>query len=96
MICVHTLRGGEIWINPDLIVTIESPGHDTHVVMADGHRLTLSDNPASIAAAVVRYRASVIAAAETLQDALTPSSDPAPAAGTSAYADTPTSGPQEV
>ena len=32
MICLHRLRGDELWVNPDLMVFVENNGHDTITV----------------------------------------------------------------
>ena len=71
MICLHRLRGDELWINPDLIVFSENTGHDTVVTLADGNRVTVAEPPESIATAVMQFRSSVLAAAENLSTIFT-------------------------
>lgn len=71
MICVHRLRGEELWVNPDLVLYVESAGKDTHITLADGGHLAVAETPSEVASAVVAYRASVLAAAECLERTLT-------------------------
>jgi uncharacterized protein YlzI (FlbEa/FlbD family) len=66
MICLHRLRGEEFWLNPDLVVFVESAGHDTVVTLADGNRVAVGEQPSEVAAAVMRFRSSIIAAADEL------------------------------
>jgi uncharacterized protein YlzI (FlbEa/FlbD family) len=66
MICLHRLRGDELWVNPDLIVFAENTGHDTIVTLADGNRVTVAEPIETVATSVMQYRASVLAAAENL------------------------------
>jgi uncharacterized protein YlzI (FlbEa/FlbD family) len=66
MICLHRIRGSEFWLNPDLIVFTESNGHDTVVTLADGNRVSVVEPVEEVAAAVMKFRASVLAAAENL------------------------------
>ena len=66
MICLHRIRGDELWVNPDLIVFAENSSHDTVVTLADGNRVTVTEPVEAIAAAVMQFRASVLAAAENL------------------------------
>jgi uncharacterized protein YlzI (FlbEa/FlbD family) len=66
MICLHRIRGDELWINPDLIVFAENSAHDTVVTLADGNRVTVIEPVEEIASSVMQFRASVLAAAENL------------------------------
>lgn len=66
MICLHRLRGEELWVNPDLVVFCEHNGHDTVVTLADGNRVTVAEPVEEVAANVMQFRASVLAAAENL------------------------------
>lgn len=66
MICLHRLRGEELWVNPDLVVFCEHNGHDTIVTMADGNRVTVAEPVEEVAASCMQFRASVLAAAENL------------------------------
>jgi uncharacterized protein YlzI (FlbEa/FlbD family) len=71
MICLHRLRGDELWVNPDLIVFAERNGHDTVVTLADGNRVTVCEPVQEIASAVMQFRSSVLAAAENLSTIFT-------------------------
>jgi len=73
MICLHRLRGDELWVNPDLIVLAEHNGHDTVVTLADGNRVTVNEPVEAIASAVMQFRSSVLAAAENLSTIFTQS-----------------------
>ncbi|MBI4885063.1 MAG: flagellar FlbD family protein [Actinobacteria bacterium] len=66
MICLHRIRGDELWINPDLIVFAEQTAHDTVVTLADDNRVSVCEPVQEIASAVMQFRASVLAAAENL------------------------------
>ncbi len=66
MICLHRIRGDELWVNPDLIVFAESNGHDTIVTLADANRVTVMEPVEEVASAVMQFRASVLAAADNL------------------------------
>ncbi len=66
MICLHRIRGEELWMNPDLIVFVESTGHDTVITLADGNRVLVQEAPADVSAAVLRFRSTVLAAADEL------------------------------
>ena len=66
MICLHRLRGEELWINPDLVVFCESNGHDTVVTLADGNKVAVAEPVEEVAASCMQFRASVLAAAENL------------------------------
>lgn len=71
MICLHRLRGDELWVNPDLIVFVENIGHDTVVTLADGNRVTVNEPVEEISSKVMQFRASVLAAADNLSTIFT-------------------------
>ena len=62
MILVHRLRGEPMFINSDLIESIESTP-DTIVTMVDGRRLVVSESPDAVVDSIRSYRAALIAAA---------------------------------
>ncbi len=66
MICLHRLRGEELWVNPDLVVFCENNGHDTVVTLADGNKVIVAEPVEEVAASCMQFRASVLAAAENL------------------------------
>ncbi|MCE9620950.1 MAG: flagellar FlbD family protein [Actinomycetia bacterium] len=71
MICLHRLRGDELWINPDLIVFAEQTAHDTVITLADDNRVSVCEPVEQIASAVMQFRACVLAAAENLATVFT-------------------------
>lgn len=74
MICLHRIRGEELWVNPDLIVFVEGTGHDTVVTLADGNRVLVQEPPKDVSAAVLRFRSTVLAAADELGSFFVPPS----------------------
>jgi flagellar protein FlbD len=70
VILVHRLKGQPMFINADLIESVESTP-DTVVILADGRRYVLSDRPEDIVERSVRFRASVLVAAEEMRTTTT-------------------------
>ncbi len=66
MVLVHRLKGEPLFLNADLIESIEALP-DTVVTLADGRRIVLSDDPQDIVARITEYRASIIVAADQLR-----------------------------
>ena len=66
MVLVHRLKGEPLFLNADLIESIESLP-DTVVTLADGRRLVVADGPDEIVERITRFRASVLVAAEDLR-----------------------------
>ncbi len=66
MILVHRLKGEPLFINSDLIETVEATP-DTVVGLADGRKIVVSESPEEIVDRARRYRASVIVAAEQIR-----------------------------
>lgn len=68
MILVHRLRGEPMFINEDLIESIEATP-DTVVTLVDGRKLVIADCPDDIVERARMYRASVlVAVGEMRQD----------------------------
>jgi flagellar protein FlbD len=65
MILVHRLHGEALFINADLIETVEA-APDTIVTLVDGRTILVSEAPAEIVTAIAGFRASVIVAADEL------------------------------
>jgi len=65
MICVHKLKGEDLWVNPDLIAFVEPAhtGNDTLLTLTDGRHLVIADAPADVAERVRLHRARVLALA---------------------------------
>lgn len=66
MVLVHRIKGEPLFLNADLIESIEALP-DTVVTLADGRRLVLSDDPEELVERIVQFRASVLVAAESLR-----------------------------
>lgn len=66
MILVHRLRGEPMFINEDLIESIEARP-DTVVTLVDGKKHVLADDPEDIVERARVYRASVLVAVEELR-----------------------------
>ena len=64
MIAVHRLTHPEcpLWLNPDLIQQIEQTP-DTVILLTNGTRLVVDEEPAAILELVRRWRATVVAMA---------------------------------
>jgi flagellar protein FlbD len=67
VVLVHRLKGEPIFINADMIESIEACP-DTVVVLVDGRRFVLSDRPEQIVARICQFRASVLVAADDLRN----------------------------
>jgi flagellar protein FlbD len=67
MIRLSRLNGSEVYLNADLVATVEAH-HDTVVTLVDGRTYVVSDTAQQVVDAVTRYRASVLALAEHLVD----------------------------
>ena len=72
MIVVHPLRGEEVFLNADLIESIEETP-ETVITLVDGRRIAVSDAPEDIAERVVRYRGAILASAEQIRGGSRPS-----------------------
>ncbi len=67
MVLVHRLKGEAVFLNADMIESIEARP-DTVVVMVDGRTFVLSDRPEEIVERIRGFRASVLVAADELRD----------------------------
>ena len=63
MIRLTRLNGSEMYLNADLVATVESH-HDTVVTLVDGKTYVVTESAEQVVAEVTAYRASVLAAAE--------------------------------
>jgi flagellar protein FlbD len=57
------LNGSEMYLNADLVATVESH-HDTVVTLVDGKTYVVLESAAVVVENITSYRASVLAAAE--------------------------------
>lgn len=67
MILVHRLKGEPLFVNSDLIDTIEATP-DTVISLADGRKLVVGETPEDVVDAIRRYRASVIVATDEMRE----------------------------
>lgn len=66
VILVHRLRGEAVWLNPDLIESIEATP-DTVVTLVDGRRAVVSDPVDEVVERILKFRASVLVTADDLR-----------------------------
>lgn len=71
MIAVHRLRGEPMFLNADLIESIEATP-DTVLTLVDGRRIVVSDSPEEVADRVIEFRASVLVSAAEMRGGSTP------------------------
>lgn len=62
MIALTRLNGTEVFLNADLIATVES-FHDTVVTLVDGKTYVVHERAEEVVDAIIRYRARVLALA---------------------------------
>lgn len=63
MILVHRLKGEPLFINTDLIESIEATP-DTVMTLVDGRRAVVSETPEEIVERIIAFRAAVLSAAD--------------------------------
>lgn len=66
MIKLTSLGGNEIYINPDLIETIEETP-DTHITLMNGNRYLVREKARSVVDRIIVFRAKIIHRAEACQ-----------------------------
>lgn len=66
MILVHRLRGEPLYVNADLIETVEA-NPDTVLTLLDGRRLIVDEAPEVVVRRFTDFRASLLVAAEELR-----------------------------
>ena len=71
MIRITRLKGGVLYLNADLVATVEHH-HDTVLTLVDGKTYVLQDSAEDVVDAVRDYRASILVAAERLGAAEVP------------------------
>src|SRR5256884_6432218 len=87
MILVHRLRGEPMFINEDLIESIEATP-DTVLTLVDGRKIVVADAPQQAVDRARSYRASVLAATEDLRPRRTGAGVPFPLPHSDAEAET--------
>ena len=63
MIRLTRLNGSEMYLNADLVATVESH-HDTVVTLVDGRTYVVLESADEVVASITNYRARVLATAE--------------------------------
>lgn len=71
MILVHRLRGEPMYLNPDLVESLESTP-DTVLTLIDGRRMVVSEDVELVVDRIMRFRASVLVLAEDMRQAPKP------------------------
>lgn len=71
MILVHRLRGEPLYVNADLIESVEAQP-DTVLTLVDGRRILVEEHPDDVVERFVAYRASLLVSADELKAATTP------------------------
>jgi flagellar protein FlbD len=67
LIKLHRLRGDEVYLNPDLIETVEATP-DTVITLVDGRKMLVAESPEAVGQVVRNYKAAVLATAEELRE----------------------------
>lgn len=67
MILVHRLKGDPVFVNTDLIESIESCP-DTILTLVNGRKVVVADTPDDLVERIRSFRASVLVAADELRD----------------------------
>jgi len=67
MILVHRLRGEPLYVNSDLIESVEA-SPDTVLTLVDGRRIFVEEPPTTIVDRFVGFRASLLVAADELKE----------------------------
>lgn len=67
MILLHRLHGEPVFVNADLIESIEATP-DTLISLVDGRKAIVTESPQEVARRVIEFRAAVLVAADHLRD----------------------------
>ncbi len=68
MIRLHRIRGEEMFLNADLIESVQATP-DTVITLVDGRKLVVQETPDEVVDAIREFRASVLRRADDLRDA---------------------------
>jgi flagellar protein FlbD len=71
MIAVHRLRGEPMFLNADLIESIEATP-DTVLTLVDGRRIVVADDAEVVAERIIEFRASVLVSAAEMRGGSAP------------------------
>jgi flagellar protein FlbD len=75
VILVHRLQGEPLFVNADLIETVET-APDTIVTLIDGRKVLVSEPPDEVVARIQQYRAAILVAADDLRAGVIPPAPP--------------------
>lgn len=67
MILVHRLKGQPLFVNADLIQSVEA-NPDTVLTLVDGRKVFVAETPEAVVQLVVCFRGAVLNAADGLRD----------------------------
>ena len=67
MIVVHRLKGERMFLNADLVESVEETP-DTVLTLVDGRRLVVADGADEIAARILEFRASILVSASEMRN----------------------------
>lgn len=67
MIVVHRLKGERMFLNADLVESVEETP-DTVLTLVDGRRLVVSDGADEIAARILEFRAAILVSASEMRN----------------------------
>ncbi len=67
MIVVHRLKGERMFLNADLVESVEETP-DTVLTLVDGRRLVVADAADEIAARILEFRASILVSASEMRN----------------------------
>jgi len=67
MIVVHRLKGERMFLNADLVESVEETP-DTILTLVDGRRIVVSDRADEIAARILEFRASILVSASEMRN----------------------------
>ena len=67
MILVHRLKGERMFLNADLVESVEETP-DTVLTLVDGRRLVVADRADEIAARILEFRASILVSASEMRN----------------------------
>jgi flagellar protein FlbD len=67
VIRLHRLRGGEVYLNPDLIESVEATP-DSVITLVDGRKMLVAETPDQVGELVREHKAAILAAADEIRD----------------------------
>lgn len=71
MILLHRLHGEPVFVNADLIESIEATP-DTLLTLVDGRKAIVTESPEEVSSRVIAFRAAILVAADELRTGTRP------------------------